>query len=183
MTWDPSLPADNSKIRNLGTEIRPNWEAIQEGDASFLPEALNLKNRTLLSPTPANPTAIADSYILFSKEDIVSGVPELFGINENSIVTQLTNGAQTIDFNGSSFLPGGLIIKWGTANLSNVDTTITYPTPFPTATFVVTLQLSDVFNAGVENYAYRANAYTAASFKGYYGYNGIRSFVYIALGY
>jgi len=184
MTWEPTLPADNSKIRNLGTEIRPNWEAIQEGNASFLPQALNLKNRTLLSPTPANPTAISGSYILFSKEDAVSGIPELFGINKNSNVTQFTNGTQTLDpITGSASLGNGLIIKWGTVSPNLAGVNVTYPTAFPTAG--VSVQLTAIAYTGTATTAIA----TPLGTNGKTGFTALVShfvsvsFSYIAIGY
>jgi hypothetical protein len=136
MTWDPTLPADDTKIRNLGTVIRPNWEAIEEGDISFRPQSINLLNRNSISPV--TPVANTGSYIIFSKPDSLTGVPELFGINANSNVTQLTNGLPTIGLSGSTFIPGGLLLKWGTISTASTATTaFTYSSAFPTNTIAV----------------------------------------------
>ncbi len=184
MTWDPTLPADNSKIRNLGTEIRPNWEAIEEGDASFLPQALNLKNRTLLSPTPADPTAISGAYVLFSKESTETGISELFGINANSVVTQFSNAANVLDlFTGSFFIPGGLIIKWG-AVINLNDTPVTYPVPFPNGTISVQLTAKGVSGAGTSIPSYVLTSPNGK--EGFTLYTAVGSAVtysYLAIGY
>lgn len=181
MAWNITVPADTAKIRDLGVLIRPNWSAIQEADLTFKPKAINLNDRTISGPS-ANPTPIADSYIIYSKS-VSSGNSQLYGIDEAGNILQMTNGLPTLTTAGSSFIPGGLIIKWGTVDLSNVANPVTYPVAFPTATLAVSLTMADFDNEGVQNYAFRANAYTNTGFNAYFAYNGIRSFKYIALGY
>ena len=68
MTFDPALPADTTKIRDLSTVITPNWQAIEGADPSFKPIAINFDNRDPLASN-TEPTAIADEYIMYCKED------------------------------------------------------------------------------------------------------------------
>lgn len=117
MAFDETQPTDTTKIRNLGVVIRPNWEAIVEGDSTFQPWATNYASRTPLAVTN-DPTAIEHAYILYSKDD-ASGVSQLYGIDENSVITQFTNGAQQTGINGYSSLHGGMKIQWGYGNISN----------------------------------------------------------------
>ena len=181
MAWNLTQPADTAKIRDLGVLIRPNWDAIEQGDLTFKPKAINLNDRTISGPS-ANPTPIADSYIVYSKS-VAAGNSELYGIDESGNILQITSGLPTLTANGTSFIPGGLIIKWGTVSLTNVALSLSYPVPFPTATLAVSLTMADFVNAGVENYAFRANAYTNIGFNAYFAFAGIRTFKYIALGY
>jgi len=112
MTWDPTQPTDNTKIRNLGIVIRPNWEAIENADSSFKPIGINFNNRTPLIVSN-DPTAISDSYILYSKEDS-DGSPQLFGIDENSVTSQFTSTDFDISSqNGHAVIPPGLLLEWG----------------------------------------------------------------------
>jgi len=136
MTWSKIQPTDTTKIRKLGEVIRPNWEAIEDGDASFKPKALNLNNRTVSGPSN-DPSAITNTFILYCKED-GSGNPELFGINENMVVTQFTKGTPTLANNGSTFLPGGAIMKWGRFSIpagSVIVTGITFESAFSSTPF------------------------------------------------
>lgn len=150
MSWDNMEPANTTKIRNLGMVIRPNWEAIEQADPSFQPWATNLTDRTAANIS-ANPTALDTAYTLFCKQDL-EGNPELFGINSKSAVMQFTRGSVLNAPDGSSFLPGGLIFKWGRFNMgqgvTNVD--VTYPgEAFPHAVYSVVIS-STTSNASNE---------------------------------
>lgn len=120
MAFDTTQPTDTTKLRLVGNVIRPNWVAIQDGESTFKPIAINLNNRTVSGPTN-DPTAIANTFIVYSKED-AGGNPELYGINESSQVTQLTKGIPTITNQGHTFLAGGLILSWANGTFSNNDT-------------------------------------------------------------
>jgi len=150
MSWDNMQPENTTKIRNLGMVIRPNWAAIEQADPSFQPWATNLKDRTE-ADLSVNPKALDTAYTLFCKQDS-EGNPELFGINSKSAVTQFTRGSALNAPNGSSFLPGGLIFKWGmfamAQSVTNVD--VTYPgAEFPHAVYSVVIS-STTSNAGNE---------------------------------
>lgn len=165
MAFDKTEPQDTTKIRNLGTVIRPNWVAIQEGESTFLPWSINLANRTPIAP-PDDPAAIANAFLLYCKDDAL-GNAELFGINESSNVVQFTKGASSPGSSGTTFIPGGVILKWGQAS-ANGNTTITWASlglsNFPTACWMVFAQPQ---NAGLPTsdggYVYTANQ-TVAQF-------------------
>lgn len=142
MSWDATQPTDNTKIRNLGVVIRPNWEAIEGADSTFKPRALNLTDRTVAG-VAVDPTAIADAFIVYCKTD-GEGNSEFFGINDTSGVTQFTQGTPLLGAAESSiFLPGGLILKTGTGTFSATTTeAISFASAFPTAIFGASLTLS-----------------------------------------
>ena len=62
MVFEPANPTDTEELRRLGTVIRPNWVAIQQGEATFKPYSINFDNRTALVVAD-DPTAIADTFI------------------------------------------------------------------------------------------------------------------------
>lgn len=115
MAWDILQPTNTTKIRNLGVVIRPNWAAIQQADSTFLPNAINFKNRTP-SVVPINPAAIATSYITFCKED-GAGNPELFGISPSSQIIQFTKagrlGVSTQGVNALNFSMDSTAFTYG----------------------------------------------------------------------
>lgn len=127
MVWDVSQPTDTTKIRNLGVVIRPNWQAIEQADSTFKPQAINFNNRTPL-PISNDPTAIADSYILFCKDD-TAGNPELFGIDENSVISQFTSTDRTLAQNGYALLPPGFLLQWGRGFIGGGATSVTVNFP------------------------------------------------------
>lgn len=134
MAFDPAQPTDTTKLRLVGDVIRPNWVAIQDGESTFKPKAVNLNNRTVSGPTN-NPTAIADAFIQFCKDDS-SGNAELFGINENSNVLQFTRGNPTLTTQGKLFLPGGLLVQWNTQNATS-HSAVTFGEAFGSAPIYV----------------------------------------------
>jgi len=127
MAFDPSLPANSTKLRLAPGEIQANWEAIEEAQSSFKPYAINLNNRTPLGVSN-DPTAIADAYLMYCKDD-AAGNPELFGINESSQVTQLTRGIPTFGKPGQIYLPGGMLIQWNTESKAS-GSAVTFSTAF-----------------------------------------------------
>lgn len=149
MAWDANEPTDTTKIRDLGVVIRPNWEAIETADSTFKPQALNFTDRTVAG-VAVDPTAIADAFISYCKTDDL-GNSEFFGINDSSGVTQFTQGTPLLAAGESSmFIPGGLILKTGTASFSTTDVTdtITFATEFPTAIFGVNITLATATVSG-----------------------------------
>lgn len=118
MVFDPSLPANATKLRLAPGVIQDNWVAIEEAGASFKPYAINLNNRTQIGAIPNDPAAIADTYITYCKETS-GGTPELYGISAAGAISQLTNGAPTVTASGNTFLPGGLIFSWASGNYTN----------------------------------------------------------------
>ncbi len=104
MPWDATQPADVTKIRNLGVVIRPNWQAIQTGDATFRVQSFNLLDRTVAA-LPNNPVAIADTAITYCKQS-AAGNSELYMIDENSNVIQMSEtgklGGPTTTINASN---------------------------------------------------------------------------------
>ena len=89
MAFDKTQPTNQTKLRNVGTVIRPNWVAIEEADESFKPYAINFTNRNPLAASN-DPSAIDDSYILYSKQS-EEGEPELYGIDQEGNVVQITD--------------------------------------------------------------------------------------------
>lgn len=111
MTFNPGEPQDTTKIRNLGTVIRPNFLTILEGHTSFKPYAINLQNRTplVVSNDPAN---IAGSTQYYTKND-GGGVAEGHIRPPAGSIIQLTDAGriggptqgfqmQNIQFNGAN---------------------------------------------------------------------------------
>ena len=73
MAWDKTKPANTEKIRNLGSVIRDNWQAIEENDTAVKNSSLNqwvihLIDRSTIggSNTPAR---IDDIGMLYCRDD------------------------------------------------------------------------------------------------------------------
>jgi hypothetical protein len=133
VTFDKTRPTNTEKIRDLGTVIRPNWEAIEEAQSSFRPYAVNNVDRTAEPIAPEDPVAIANTLISFCKED-AGGTPRLFTIDPGSNILQVFAGTLTDHGGGNYTLVTGLgiIVKFGYGSANNTGFANTFPVAFPT---------------------------------------------------
>lgn len=165
MAWDRDEPRDTTKIRDLGTVLRPNFQAIDSADSTFKPIALNLSDRdTDPLAGSSDPTAIADTYIIYCKQDS-GGDPELFGIDASSNVLQFTNGAPTLSQNGYTFLPGGSVLQWGRDTLTGAGVTVTFPVAYSSTAWVVTVTPYGNTVTGSTPKPFGATLITSTNFK------------------
>jgi len=156
MTWTPSRPANNEKISDMGqTVFRPFWDAIQTAsdgvaaDQKLLQWGINLIDRASPPVTGPNDPARIETIagdvagVVYCKTLMGSGL-ELFFMNSHdpANVIQLTKGAPIIGAIGETFIPGGVLIKWGFRVGTGVQA-ITYVTEgltdFPSTTLAVFL--------------------------------------------
>jgi len=120
MAFDKTQPKDTTKIRNLGTVIRPNFLSILEADSSFKPYAINLQNRTALgvSNTPAT---ISGSSILYTRAD-ADAKKELFCKSSAGTEQQLTSvgfiGSKTMKGKFANIRFGTNTTDWGINNIA-----------------------------------------------------------------
>lgn len=128
MAWSKVEPQNTTKLRRLGIVIRPNWEAIEEADATFKPQALNLADRTPLV-APNDPTAIAASVILYSKQD-GAGKPQVYSIDPDSSISQLTGMKTWARFVGTGGLGAAVINDSFNVSGVNKDTAQTFTISF-----------------------------------------------------
>lgn len=103
MAFDKTQPTNSTKLRNIGTVIRPNWVAIEEGDSSFKPTAFNLADRDDAG-IASDPTAIAKTIILYSKDD-GTGRSEGYAIDPSSKISHLTGIKAWCRFVGNAASP------------------------------------------------------------------------------
>ncbi len=167
MVYDTTQPTDTTKIRNLGIVIRPNWQAIEEGGATFKPEAINFNNRTPLG-VANDPTAIANAFITYCKDD-ATGAPELFGIDENSVISQFTSTDFTLAQNGHVVLPPGFLVNWGRATIPSGSQTVavTFTRNFNAAPWIihVTPYANPTPGGGDNSREIGADTFTTAGFN------------------
>lgn len=174
MAFNNALPADTTKLRVGPSVIRDNFVAIEDGDSSFKPVKINF------AVQGADPVAIADSLLAFSKDDS-DGVAQLFTIAENNDVEQLSGNlsSHTLNAGGGTYytykIPGalGIILKFGQCN-SNTGggTQVTYEVGdnFPTATLGVLLTVKST-----QSITYWVDTFTASGFKAFNSNGSITS--------
>lgn len=138
MPWDITQPTTATKLRLVPSVITPNWSAIQNGDVPAI------KLRIVNNGAPA---ALAGSVYLYSTVDGTTGFNELYAVNSNGNLTQLTRSnvfqlTPTAPLNagaGYFYLPGGLLFQWG-ANTAiwNGTNDALFPIAFSAAPYSVT---------------------------------------------
>lgn len=144
MTFDPAQPTNTTKLRNAPGVIRSNWEAIEQADNTFKPIAINFDNRAALGPVSNNPTAISDAYILYCKED-PAGSPQLYGIDEDSKISQFTSSVVNLAASGGyALLAPGILMQWDTTTYTtpaNLTQTVNFPVTYSAVPWVVNTTL------------------------------------------
>lgn len=135
MTYDPNVPAATQRISDTQAPIQTNFDFIQKGNPTFLPESINLNNRTQIGPINNDPDTLANAFRLYCKEDGDNN-PELFGRNEEGDILQFTKGAPDLLDSGHTFLIGGLRFQWFQIIAKNLQI-ITFPIEFSAIPFVV----------------------------------------------
>lgn len=153
MVFDKTQPTNTTKLRNLGVVVRPNWDAIESADSTFIPEALNLADRTAGVIVPTDPTAIADTMIFYSKQD-GSGNAQIFAIDPSSNIYQLTGNSYTETVNGGTAAgtlykvvryvgDGTRIVEYsGTTAAFSGNATVTFPEAL-TVVYTATVSAND----------------------------------------
>jgi len=146
MAYDNNIPQPGDIISTSQAQILANFSTL---DTSFainhiaFSESTNAgkhKFCTLIDQTAA-PTTAANEIALYSKA--VSGVSTLYFSPESAGTEIIMSGTPpTVAASGSTFLPGGVILKWGTGT---AGTAVTFGTAFPNNCYsvVVTTQAAE----------------------------------------
>lgn len=186
MTWDPSRPSNDEKIRNMGQNVfRPFWDAIEQASENVSENKLrqwgiNLRDRSTIGGATNDPGAIDDTGILYVKNDGPN--PELFFRDTQDNFVQLTrdgnlgssSGAvfNSISFNSSNFF----IMRWAKYNAgtpfvksggtdefdtnatatASTNVSVTFSTPMPGAYAVAATSVQGTVRVTSQN----ANGFT-----------------------
>lgn len=150
-SYNQGYPPDGSSLGQTKTTIRNNLDGTfltvgvdhinNNGQPGTQPAGFH--NVTHWVPQAGNPVAMSGYGQLYSKT-ITVGLnvdQQLFWESGNGIVQQLTtnNVTPVAAASGISFLPGGLIIQWGKANLPATGVTVSFSPAFPNNVFSITL--------------------------------------------
>ncbi len=98
--------------------------------------------------TPTNTPGYAQIYTTTTSDGINTDQQLFYQTGDGNYDVPLTrNFSPVVAASGSSFIAGGLIIKWGSATVSNGGT-VTFDTPFPASIFSVVPSITSGLNAG-----------------------------------
>ena len=142
MTYTADVPTNNQTLGNSRPIINSNFTVLQTAfDANH--QDFNLSNAgahthadLLVQSSDPNPSTGLVSH--YSKT--TAGATEWTFQRENSgAVIQMSTqyGIPSVMASGQTFLPGGLVFKWGTYSSTTSGTTVTFATAFANAIFSV----------------------------------------------
>lgn len=139
MTFTPNIPASGQTLGSSRDQILQNFSnyntVVSQDHVSPNSSGQGKHNQSTYPEQAANPTTLANEGAVYTKA--ASAVTELFFRREsNGTAIQMTVGDPIAAANGSTFLPGGIIMKWGTQVLpTNVSTPVVYASAFPNNMF------------------------------------------------
>lgn len=141
MSYTPGTPLPNQTLASSQPEIRNNFLNLTDtiGRNHVPPTDRTTANRgkhniIQLPQQASGPSTSSTEGALYTKA--VGGSPNLFWRKKSSgTEIQLTSNSVTpvVAANGSTFLPGGLMLQWGTVNMSFADGSQSALIPFTPA--------------------------------------------------
>jgi len=149
MTYNPAIPGPNDTLSQSQAQIQTNFS---QADTIFdlnhvtydnISVASRGKHRRVDLIQVAAPGSIANEAVVYQKA--VTGIPNIFmQRNGNATEIQMTRPENPVLNNtGSTFLPGGILMNWGSVVGSPTGAAAVFATPFTAAIYVVTLGVFD----------------------------------------
>lgn len=152
MTFNPNIPAGSQTISSTTLPIQTNFSTsntnfgVDHVDFTNTPPPGGnggRHNTVTLVQQAADPTAVSTSPILYCKSTTSNTVNnDIYfrrASNDSSSIVQLTTTKvnPTASVSGYSFLPGGIIVQWGTNAAATDGGTTNFPIAFPNNCFNV----------------------------------------------
>lgn len=125
MAYNPNIPQPGDKIKDSQAQILANFQALAPLIDGEIPTDF-----LILPEQGAAPSTGANQMGVYTKQGSFSSASELF-VRRESDGAELNVTQSSLGSNGWSFLPSGLLIKWGSANVTGSGAghtaTITFP--------------------------------------------------------
>lgn len=149
MTYNPNIPQANDLISTSQGDLLTNFGQIDDGvSVGIANDHVSLTDGTATNrgrhanirfvEQAGDPATPVDQVGLYAKD--TGGVPRLYIREESSgTVYQLNGATPTVANPGTTWLPGGLILNYGSAALgANSQVTYNFATAFPNNVFSIT---------------------------------------------
>lgn len=150
MAYNNNIPQPTDNISTQSqADLLENFAQLETqfsvNHTSLLAGADNGKHiHTTYLDQGANPATAANEVAMYAKD--LGGVSTLYFRKEsNGTVIQMTGQDPTSAAQGSTFLPGGVILKWGSAAIVSGagGTTVNFTSAFPTTCWQVVVTPND----------------------------------------
>jgi hypothetical protein len=191
MTFNPSIPTGGQTISSTTVPIQTNFSVSNTAfgiDHTAFSVNLNQgqHQKVSLVQQATDPTALATAPILYAKSTTSNTLNnDIYferSSNDGSNIVQLTTTKfnPVASSNGGSFLPGGIVMQWGSQTFTGSQSpTVTFPTAFPNACFQVQLSL---LNAGGTQTQNRITTISTTGFTASVNASGACTWYWLAIG-
>lgn len=166
-TYTNSIPAGSDIPSQSQPDLQTNCTSVNSilnvDMYTFNDNNGGYHRKTTYVDQASNPGSSASQVVEFAKS--TSGSSELF-IQRDGVATaiQLTRGTPSVGANGYTFLPGGLLLQWGTVTTSGLGAaTFTFPVAFSSAVYSVTATGSNASTASSKDFFARTTTPTTTS--------------------
>lgn len=148
MTFDPNIPQANDIISVSQGEIQTNFSQLNTifdvDHVTFNDVTASNRgkhDKATFVNQAADPVTAANELAVYAKD--VGGTPSLFIRQQsNGTVYQFSGPTPSASASGHTWLPGDLLLQWGTNNaLWNGTNSITFPIAFSAPAFSVTANM------------------------------------------
>lgn len=144
MVYKNNIPIGADRPSLSRGQIQENFSELDSqygsnGDhVEFSATTNNGKHKRSTYIASADPTTAAGEIALYAKT--VSGATELYlrQVSAGSVV-QMTRGAPLLAADGYTFLPGNLLLQWGSVNATPGGVVFTFPIAFTSVVYSVTI--------------------------------------------
>lgn len=194
MSYTTGIPRDGQSLGNSKPQVRGNFDYINTAFAinhiAFNSAGVG-KHKFLQMPEQGSiPTTIANEGGVYAADK--GGFTNLFWKQESGggdssknqgESIQLTNITPSNSTPGRSFLPGGMLIQWGSVTTSGngSNTPVTYNVPFDAIAYNVQLTFAQTVNT-IATLSVRTSNYTNAGFEIHQSGAGNFLVFYLAIG-
>lgn len=184
MTYTTGIPASGQTLGSSRSQILNNFSSLKttiDQDHVDMNNTGPGKHKQSTYPESAvGPTTAANEGALYSK--VAATITELFWRGESAATeVQMTTGVPTIASSGSTFLPGGIILKWGVFSLANGQASFaqTFVTPFINNVWSIVITAA---SSNANNFVSWDNQTLAGFTPHRINTAGISFFTYVAIG-
>lgn len=200
MAYNPNIPQPTDILSQSQGDILDNFQAIDVwvdvDHVDFGSPDEGKHNQVTFVVQGAQPTFLAGEIGLYNFLSPLTGVDELYITNQAGINTQLsastlsTNANPGNNISGWTYLPSGILLKWGNGT-ANGNTPFTFPVgpTIPVFTNVMSMEITTFANNVADTDTFvRLSAFSNVGFNAYGSQRTAAvpvaaSFQYLAIGY
>jgi len=165
MTWDNTTPTAGQSLGNSRPTVLAKFNTLQtaiqtnHGDITTADTGKHTFIQWVVQAS--DPTTAAGEIARYTK--LVSSVAyEHIRQPSDGTVIQMTGKSPIISANGSTFLPGGLLLQWGTSTVTGT-LSVSFPIAFSTAPYSVQITQYNTAGSSVREF-FQVSLVAAATF-------------------